>query len=159
MSSDFFVSGGWTHISQLRFFGTTHPLITLTARKYWLEEIRGDDTMYVSYYPTDEADSLQPWILGDLDAYKGKWVNVFMRTHQSNDNGFFQLILRDHVTGNILSSLFKENIDMWRQDGRLGQKASWGIYRSFNGQEELKDEELLFGHFCIAKGSGRCVEN
>ena len=94
-------------------------------------------------------------LLDSIDKYKGKWIDVFARTRNSDTRGVLQLILRDRTTGDILSEFFEDEIDMWR-DNSAGQKASYGFYRGRDESLSLKDESLLLHEICIAKGAGRC---
>jgi hypothetical protein len=44
---------------------------------------------------------------------------------------------------------------MWRGDATFN-RPKWGIYRSLNSSNYLRDETVLFSDFCIAKGSDIC---
>jgi hypothetical protein len=44
---------------------------------------------------------------------------------------------------------------LWRT-GTTFSRPKWGIYRSLNSQSFLRDEQVRFDRFCIAKGSDVC---
>jgi hypothetical protein len=49
------------------------------------------------------------------------------------------------------------NRQMWSQSTYCRPK--WGIYRSLNSPSYLRDEDLLFDDFCIAKGGASCPKD
>jgi len=44
---------------------------------------------------------------------------------------------------------------MWRGDATFN-RPKWGIYRSLNSSNYLRDEQVLFANFCIGKGNDIC---
>ena len=47
------------------------------------------------------------------------------------------------------------DIDLWRFGAEF-VRPKWGIYRSLNSKEYLRDEQVRFDQFCLAKGDDDC---
>lgn len=48
------------------------------------------------------------------------------------------------------------NLQMWRS-GATYYRGKWGIYRSLNNLDQLRDEIVRFDNICIAKGQPECT--
>jgi hypothetical protein len=44
---------------------------------------------------------------------------------------------------------------MWRSQTTF-VRPKWGIYRSLNSPDYLRDEDVRFDNFCLAKGADDC---
>ena len=47
------------------------------------------------------------------------------------------------------------DIDLWRVGAEF-VRPKWSIYRSLNSKEYLRDEQVRFDQFCLAKGDDDC---
>ena len=52
--------------------------------------------------------------------------------------------------GAVLLTYSNNNIDLWRT-GTTFCRPKWGIYRSLNNPQDLRDEDVLYGNYCLAK--------
>lgn len=90
----------------------------------------------------------------ELTRFKGVWVEAYEKLTYSF-NGSYSLELRNLVTGDLLFSYANPDIDLWR-NGTTFTRPKWGIYRSLLRQEYLRDEQVLYDRFCLAKGADDC---
>src|SRR5262249_507809 len=70
-------------------------------------------------------------------------------------HGSYSLTLTSLLDASQLLSVSSNDIDLWRT-GTTFVRPKWGIYRSLNNAEYLRDEVVLFADFCLAKGSDPC---
>ena len=84
----------------------------------------------------------------------GVWVEAFEQITYSH-TGKYSVVIKTLDGGTTLLSYSNNNIDMWRT-GTTFCRPKWGIYRSLNSSSFLRDEQVRFDHFCIAKGSDVC---
>jgi len=155
--SSYRFTNSFAHLFQLRFFSRAgHATFNLAARTVWLEDERRLAPAIVLYHsPTGEVQLIEG-IDSSVENYLGKWVDVFVRTRNTHDNGVLQVIIRNKNTGKVLTSYFSDDHNMWNDNSR-GQKSSYGIYRERGfGTETLKDEVIYMDQMCIAKNNSRC---
>jgi hypothetical protein len=57
--------------------------------------------------------------------------------------------------GAWLFGYVNNDLDLWRTDTTM-VRPKWGIYRSLNNPADLRDEQVLFDRFCLAKGTDDC---
>src|SRR5262249_55303261 len=69
--------------------------------------------------------------------------------------GKYSVVIKTLNGGTTLLSYSNNNIDMWRT-GTTFCRPKWGIYRSLLSQSVLRDEQVRFDRFCIAKGGDNC---
>jgi hypothetical protein len=91
----------------------------------------------------------------DLSSFKGVWVEAYERLTY-DFNGSYSIQLWDLVTGTLLFSYSNPDIDLWR-NGTTFTRPKWGIYRSLVRQDYLRDEQVLYDQFCLAKGDDDCL--
>ena len=89
-----------------------------------------------------------------LEQFKGLWVEAYERMTYSHD-GSYSIELRNWNTGELLFAYADPNLDLWRTGAEF-VRPKWGIYRSLRTQEFLRDEQVRFDQFCLAKGSDDC---
>jgi len=82
------------------------------------------------------------------------WVEAFEQITYSF-TGKYSIVIKTLDGGTTLLSYSNDNIDMWRT-GTTFSRPKWGVYRSLNSASFLRDEQVLFDRFCIAKGSDEC---
>lgn len=141
LPSGFQSSSNFTHIHQLKSVGgdfASQPMYTLTTRK------GTPDKLQLLYAQTTSSVTL---LQTDLSPFLDEWVIV---TEQIvyDDLGAYQIQIQRVRDGDILLD-FKDNA---RINWRLGAefvRPKWGIYRSLNNSQDLRDEEVLFADFSI----------
>ena len=144
IDAQFQPSGSFTHLFQLKAVGGTdaaNPLLTITPRKGdpdKLQLIHGRGSN--AYTTVQEAD---------LSMIKGQWVKAFCEVVYAEDTGKLDLQLQ-LLDGTEVMSFVDEAIDMWRT-GSSFVRPKWGIYRSLNDMEALRDEEVLFADFKVSE--------
>jgi len=136
-------SSSFHHIFQLKAKGgndDSFPVITITLRTNNLEVIHnGGDT----------GDNLGSLAVSDLSLFKGRWIEAFIKVI-NQENGEFEIILKDVLNSNILLQYSNEDIDLWRIAADFN-RPKWGMYRSKNSS--LQDEIFHFADFCISENS------
>lgn len=143
---DFKPSSSFTHIHQIKSVGgsfASMPMITLTLRK------SNPDRMELRYTPTDDQNTLKTL---NLNTLRGLWVSV-KEIIKFGDNGSYFIEIRKINDNSLLFNYSNNSIDMW-QDGADFARPKWGIYRSLNNQQDLRDEEVRFADFSIEENPG-----
>jgi hypothetical protein len=82
----------------------------------------------------------------------GEGGRVLKRQADFSPSEPFRLRVSD---GEVLLHWSHNNHDMWRA-GAGFNRPKWGIYRSLNNVNALRDETVLFNDFCIAEGTNTC---
>jgi len=90
----------------------------------------------------------------NLSGFKGQWIEAFEQVLYTT-NGTYQLTLRRVSDGVVLLAYTNNNLNMWRGDATFN-RPKWGIYRSLNSTNYLRDEQVRFADFCLAKGNDIC---
>jgi hypothetical protein len=144
-------SPNFTHIHQIKAgdgSDSDSPLITITPRSASPERL---EIIYTG--PTGLSGSGTK-ATAPLANFKGQWIEAFERTLYSS-NGTYELTLRRVSDAFVLLSYTNDNLNMWRGDATFN-RPKWGIYRSLNSSNYLRDEQVLFANFCIGKGKDIC---
>lgn len=89
-----------------------------------------------------------------LEPFKGVWIDAYERMTYGH-SGTYSMELRNLNTGELLLAHEELDIDLWRTGAEF-VRPKWGIYRSLNSQEYLRDEQVGFDRFCLAKGDDDC---
>jgi hypothetical protein len=93
----------------------------------------------------------------ELAKFLGVWVVVRLKVHYSN-SGRTELTIRRLSDGAMLYSQAGD-ADMW-DDNASGHDSKFGIYRSLDSREQLRDEQVRFADFCASKVSAaECEED
>lgn len=146
ISSDFKPSSSFTHIHQIKSVGGSYasiPMITLTLRK------SSPDRLELRYTPTNDQNTLKT---ANLDLFRGNWVEVNeMITY--GETGSYTIEIKNIANNEMLFNYKDNSIDTW-QDGADFARPKWGIYRSLNNQQDLKDEVVKFADFSIEENTG-----
>jgi hypothetical protein len=151
LPSGFQPSTSFTHIHQIKAFDGDDgaPIITLTPRKASpnsLQLIHIDSTGTTTFLTST-----------DLAPFVGIWVEAYEKITY-NTHGKYSLVLNRLSDGAQLFSYSNDDIDMCR-NGTTVVRPKWGIYRSLDHPDQLRDEQVLFDHFCLAKGTDDCVSD
>ncbi len=149
LDSLFQPSYSFTHIHQLKAVGGTEskmPLITFTPR------LGNPSKLQIRYAKTSSQQTLTS---ANLSLFKGSWIKVVEKVrfaeHGSYEVQFFRL-----PDSTLIFHFQKKDIRMWRT-GASFIRPKWGIYRSLNHPDQLRDEILLFNDFIIQKVSALSV--
>ena len=89
-----------------------------------------------------------------MKLFKGVWVEAYERMTYGH-HGSYSIELRNLSTGALLLAYDDPDIDLWRVGAEF-VRPKWGIYRSLDSQEYLRDEQVRFDRFCLAKGNDDC---
>ena len=148
LGAGFQPSTNFTHLHQLKAVGgdDASPLITLTPRA------GTPDTMELSLRDSDDDRTVL--IKVPLKPLTGVWVEVYERVTFGHQGSYF-LEIRNQSTGDLLLVYDDPDIDLWRVGAEF-VRPKWGIYRSLNSKEYLRDEQVRFDQFCLAKGDDDC---
>lgn len=141
LSSDFKPSASFTHIHQIKSVDGPYasiPMISFTLRK------NTPDRLELRHTATTNQTTIKT---ADLDLFRGNWVSV-TETIKFSNSGSYVLEIKNIATNEIILSYSDTNRDMW-QDGADFSRPKWGIYRSLNNQQDLKDEIVKFADFSI----------
>jgi hypothetical protein len=141
-------SPNFTHIHQIKAYDgdAGAPIITLTPRA-------GSPNL-MQIIATDSNGQGATLLQTELAPFIGTWVEAFEQITYSH-TGTYSIEIKTLDGGKTLLSYRNDNIDMWRT-GTTVSRPKWGIYRSLNSQSYLRDEQVRFDRFCIAKGSDVC---
>lgn len=146
LDADFQPSKSFTHIHQLKAVGGSEdkmPLITLTPRK-------GDpDQLELRYAESTSQVTLDKV---DLSLFKGNWVAV-TETVTYGESGKYEISILKVDDGDELFSYSNNNIRTWKTNADF-IRPKWGIYRSLNNSDDLRDEIVLFANFSIEETDG-----
>jgi len=125
------------------------PIITLTPRK-------GSPNIIQVIHSTGSSGgtSLGTVASTALAPFLGTWVEAVERITYSH-TGTYSLVLTRISDGATLLTYSNNNIDLWRV-GTTFSRPKWGIYRSLLSQADLRDEDVRFDRFCIAKAPSDC---
>jgi hypothetical protein len=151
LDSGFQPSPNFTHIHQIKAGDgdSGAPIITITPRE------GSTDTLQIIH--TDSNGTGTTLTSTALAPFRGVWVEAYEKITYAT-NGKYSLQLRRLDTGASLLSYTNNSIDMWR-DATTFCRPKWGIYRSLNSPSFLRDEQVRFDRFCLAKGGDDCVSD
>src|SRR5262249_39978303 len=97
-----------------------------------------------------------------LAPFLGQWVEAYEKItygHTLEEGattpGQYSLVISRLSDGATLFAYSSSDIDMWRV-GTTIVRPKWGIYRSLANAQQLRDEQVLFNNFCIAKAPDDC---
>jgi hypothetical protein len=151
LDTGFQPSPNFTHIHQIKAgdgSDSGSPLITLTPRSGNPERLE-----LIFTAPSGHSGSGTK-ATANLSGFKGQWIEAYERTRYTT-NGFYELTLRRFSDGALLLGYTNNNLNLWRADATFN-RPKWGVYRSLNSSNSLRDEQVLFADFCIAKGNDVC---
>src|SRR6185369_6756107 len=91
-----------------------------------------------------------------LAPFVGIWVQGYEKITYGT-HGTYSLVITRLSDGAPLFSYTNNDLDLWR-DGTTVVRPKWGIYRSLNNAAQLRDEQVMYDRFCLAKGTDDCVD-
>ena len=141
-------STSFTHIHQIKAFDGDDgaPIITLTPRLA--------SPNRVELILTDSTGKSTTLATTPLAPFAGTWVEAYEKLTYSH-SGTYSIVIRRLSDGATLFSYSSPNVDLWRT-GTTVVRPKWGIYRSLDHPEQLRDEQVRFDRFCLAKGTDDC---
>ena len=151
LDAGFQPSPNFTHIHQIKAGDGTDsdsPIITITPR------YASPNRLELIYTAPTGLSGSATFTTSPLSNYTGQWIEAYERALYAS-NGTYQLTLRRVSDGGVLLSYTNNNLNMWRGDNTFN-RPKWGIYRSLNSSNYLRDEAVLFADFCLAKGTDVC---
>jgi hypothetical protein len=147
LPADMQVSTKFTHVFQI--IGNTEntqPLITFTAfessnqQSQWFE---------LRYYQPD--GSIQSLVRLNLNEVAGRWLDINLKARYAVD-GAIEINITDITNQQVLVNLAENNLHLFRT-GTEFNRPKWGIYRSLEEKEKLRDETLWMTDFCLSEAS------
>lgn len=154
-------SFSFTHIHQIKADDGDdgNPLITLTPRfgtPNTIQLLLIDSTLAT---PPSQTITLTQ---APLAPFLGQWVEAYEKifyNHTTEEGatspGQYSLVINRLSDGATLLSYSNNDIDMWRV-GTTVIRPKWGIYRSLDNAQQLRNEQVVFNNFCMAKGTDDC---
>jgi hypothetical protein len=150
LDAGFQVSPSFTHVHQIKSVGGTDdpPVVTLSpvlVSGAQVFELRFDDI-------GDNAPTRLQRL--PLAPFKGEWLEVRERITYTEPTGPFFIEIRRVSDGAVLMT-HSADLITWRPGGTTFVRPKWGIYRNIaaNNIPLLRDEQVKFDGFCLAKGS------
>ncbi len=141
LADGFQSSSSFTHIHQLKSVGgdlASMPMYTLTTRK------SSPDRLELRYAETDSQITLKQT---DLAPLINTWLEV-TETIKYGTSGTYDIVIKKVSDGTTLFSYANNNIINWRENADF-VRPKWGVYRSLNSSQDLRDEIILFANFSI----------
>jgi hypothetical protein len=86
----------------------------------------------------------------DLEPFLGVWVEACERA-RFDQRGSYDLVIRRVSDDSVLLNCRNDTLNLWREYSNFN-RPKWGIYRSLNSKEYLRDESVRFADFSIAEG-------
>jgi hypothetical protein len=142
-------SRDFTHIHQIKAADgdSDAPIMTLTPRRNGRSTLEVNNTNSSGVTRTLAETSLDPFI--------GEWVEAYEKLTYGS-HGTYSIVLRRVRDNRQLLAYSGKNIDLWRK-GTTVARPKWGIYRSLKDRDQLRNEQVEFERFCLAKGTDDCV--
>lgn len=151
LESGFQSSSSFTHLHQLKSVGgdlASMPMYTLTTRK------GSPDQLELRYAETDKQITL---LKQDLTPFIGVWLNV-TETISYGASGSYEIEINKDSDGTSLFTYANNSIVNWRHEASF-VRPKWGIYRSLNNAQDLRDEQVLFADFSIEESDVMSVND
>lgn len=92
----------------------------------------------------------------DATPLLGEWIDAYERV-TADTHGRYALTLRRERDSAVLLDYSNDDIDMWRFSGTTFIRPKWGLYRSVDNPQYLRDEAVAYKSFCLAKGDDECA--
>lgn len=144
-------STNFTHIHQIKGGDgdADAPIIALSPSKANPNQLRLS-------HSTGTGGITETLSTAPLAPFVGVWVDAYEKITYSHI-GKYSLMLRRLSDAALLFSYTNNNIDLWRE-GTTFSRPKWGVYRSLNDIASLRDEQVRFDRFCLAKAGEDCPE-
>ena len=149
----FLPSSNFTHLHQIKAVDgdDSSPLFTLTPRIGTPNKL---ELIYVANSTTSGSDKVS---IVDLLPFEGNWIDAVEMIHVGS-SGTYSITLKKHSDGTVLLSYSNSNIATIRPDNTF-IRPKWGIYRSLNDVENLRDEAVRFSDFSITEVASLAINS
>ena len=139
-------SSNFTHLHQIKAVDgdDNSPIFTLTPRL-------GTPNKLELIYVANATSGTDKVSIVNLLPFEGNWIDA-EETINVGSSGTYSITLKKHSDGTVLLSYSNSNIVTIRPDNTF-IRPKWGIYRSLNDVENLRDEAVRFSDFSIAEVS------
>lgn len=141
-------SPGFTHLHQVRPYDgdAALPMIMLTTRLL--------DSDRVELNHVDSTGTQKLVAQAPFASLRGTWVEAESRL-RAGSHGDYTLRLRRLSDGAVLLHRSFPDLDLWRKDMTFA-RPKWGLYRSLEFPQFLRDETVRYAGFCLAKDADEC---
>jgi hypothetical protein len=136
-------SSNFTHIHQIKPVGGDEatPIFALTARKGTPNKLE------LIYYENSNSNLIKLKTVS-LSNFEGAWVEVIERIKIDNTNGNYAIEIKNINSGTVILSYSNSKLSTIRS-GNTFIRPKWGIYRSLNNAQDLRDEIVRFADFSV----------
>lgn len=143
LATGFQVSSNFTHLHQVKAVGgdEADPIFCLTARKGYPNKLE------LNYYVDSDLNAVK-LTSENLSLFENTWVEVTERIKIDNVNGTYSIVIKNVSTGATLLSYSNNQLLTIRADNAF-IRPKWGVYRSLNAPQDLRDEIVRFASFSI----------
>lgn len=144
-------SSSFTHLHQLKSVGGPFdniPMYTLTARK------GNPNRLELRYAETNNQTTLDKI---NLSLLEGNWIE-FIEKVEYGKNVLYSLEMKRVDNGTTIFKYEDKKTVNWQQDAEF-VRPKWGIYRSLNNKQDLRDEQVLFADFSIEETNTLSLED
>lgn len=150
LADGFQPSYSFTHIHQIKAYDgdSGSPLITLTPR------FGSPNTLQLIHINSSGVTTQLTQT--PLAPFVGEWLQAYEKITYGT-HGTYSIVISRLSDGEQLFSYSNNDLDLWR-NGTTVIRPKWGIYRSLNNAQQLRDEQVHFDRFCLAKGTNDCVD-
>jgi hypothetical protein len=150
LAAGFQPSSSFTHIHQIKAYDgdASAPIMTLTPRRGSPNTLQLIHINSSGVTTTLTQTPLAPFV--------GIWVQGYEKITYGT-HGTYSLVITRLSDGAPLFSYTNNDVDLWR-NGTTVVRPKWGIYRSLNNATQLRDEQVVYDRFCLAKGTDDCVD-
>ncbi|CAN1515699.1 Secretion system C-terminal sorting domain [Flavobacteriaceae bacterium] len=145
-------SANFTHLHQIKAVDgdDSSPIFTLTPRI-------GTPNKLELIYVANASSGTDKVSIVNLLPFEGNWIDA-EETINVGSSGTYSIKLKKHSDGTILLSYSNSNIATIRPDNTF-IRPKWGIYRSLNDVENLRDEAVRFSDFSIAEVASLAINS
>lgn len=143
LPAGFQVSKDFTHLHQIKAVDgdDSDPIFCLTARKGTPNKLE------LSYYIDSDLNAEKLASI-NLSLFENTWVEVTEKIKIDNVNGTYSIVIKNVSSGKTILSYSNNKILTIRDDNTF-IRPKWGIYRSLNNAQDLRDEIVRFSSFSI----------
>jgi len=136
-------SSSFTHLHQIKPVGGDEdtPIFALTARK------GNPNKLELNYYESSNQSAIKLKTIY-LSWLENSWVEVTERIKIDPENGNYAITIKRINDSIVLLDYENQNLLTIRPDNNF-IRPKWGIYRSLNNVQDLRDEIVRFADFSI----------
>jgi hypothetical protein len=143
-------SNNFTHIHQIKAVGgdDDDPLFTITPRL----QGNGNTRMEIIYVSETSASNVY-LATAPLSQFLGEWVEVTEQIfYGTGTSGRFSIVIKRVSDGATLINYSNNALQTFRT-GNTFVRPKWGIYRSLNNSQQLRDDSLRLATISVFEGT------